>query len=308
MKKRGFTLIELMIAIFLFSILSVAAYSIMKSSMDATLAGKVQQDIQNKALTAMNAITTDLKSSITLRTDAYTSSVIYPDTLHFSSATQNPANANTNRWTTASFPGTAPDLTDNNGRAQLLENNNSLIFYTRDAGNDFRVVEYMVAATVAGQKRTCRLDRITWRWGNPNQLLGLDADGSDFVFSRNGTNGLTSGGGIENRQTIVEMPNNGDAIVLYTSRGVEENPVVAGQRLLIPNQYFVKIIICQNIRNIDSATAAQRLNSIYNNNTTDGSALTYGSGLTSVFAGPVNRERRNYRTTELETAIVVPKK
>ena len=100
--KFGFTLIELMIAIVLFSVLSIATYTLLKNTMDSGLQQKAQQSANENAKNLLKMIAYDLKSStvVNYRTKLknstsiqdehffYPSSVFYPTISQCSSTTR----------------------------------------------------------------------------------------------------------------------------------------------------------------------------------------------------------------------------
>ena len=310
-KSPGFTLIEILVAVLLLGFLSIGAYSVLQSSMDATIKGKVQQDVQTKASAIINAITSDLKSSFPYRKKNnvqnlnFHSSVIFPDPDHPTTlvppgtyGTPNDAN----RWTdNAANVLNMPGLETENARNQMANNINRLVFYSNfrasNGTNNFLVTEYRVSLKdIATGLQSCFLERLVWDWdANADNTL----NDNRFQF-----NAAAFVGTPRERHTIVEMTNPGDVIILYTARNVEPQQGVIPARLS-PNQYFIRTIVA-------GKTKANEPNNIYTN-IGDGRMqlnndfATVMTPLQNTRANRVKNGRRaNYRTATLDASVTVP--
>lgn len=316
-KRTGFTLVEIMVAVTLFSILSVAVYSLLKSSMDSTLKQKTQEAANTNAKAILSAISTDLKSSSVINgtlslpdsnnSAQYLSSVICPATGEASTADLDTTEVNLNNLVPPGFkPLNRDDLINNDGIDRISDNCNRLVFYRRflEVNNDtnqaevnFQVIEYRVEVDANTHK--CRLQRIRYDWnGNAaNTWLGLNLDKNVNGNAVDNQNFTFDTGDLEKplqTETIVELPNEGDAIILYTARTFDDtfNP-----RRLSANQYFIKVIVFQ--------TAKSNPNQLqYDNNTCQYNAAFFAAN------NFVNNNRptnifKNYRVAEIDTIVNV---
>lgn len=263
--KFGFTLIELIIALALFATLSIAVYTVLKNSLDSTLKANTQQTANENAKSIMSIVTADLKSSMVINSKLlvngskakafyqYPSSVIFPPTTSFSSASE------TN---TASFPGVLGE--GNSKWGTILPNNqNKIFFYNQKNSHDgtgnleTSVIEYRVA--VDTDYSNCRLEKREYSWSSTGSYsstwfgirsnsesndLSIDGAGISFVQSDLGTPDSNK------TQVITKLPNMGDAILLYTERGIDDSFSIVNNSVkkLAENQYNLKVAVFQTVR------------------------------------------------------------
>lgn len=292
----GFTLIEIMVAIALFSVLAVAVYSVMKSTMESTVRQKTQQAANDNARALLNTVTTELKSSYRERAElsftageaphAYLSSVICP-------ATAQASTCRLNDNLVAKTKLVAPSIKDADGRQALQNNVNRTAFFVRTNDGKFRVVEYRVLAA----NNRCIVDRIVYNWANSNLWFGLSMGGSVAglvsVDSNNVRFSNTLGTAVS-RETVMELPNRGDAAVLYVARGWDDTYSPAK---LAANQFLVKVVILQTIKSNDAF------------NYPDSDPIVWGNGIVGIVTGTGSKRAvsmsRNYRVAEMESAVNV---
>lgn len=309
-KRTGFTLVEIMVAVTLFSILSVAVYSLLKSSMDSTLKQKTQEAANTNAKAILAAISTDLKSSSVIdgtlppggggNAVRYISSVICPATGEASTADLSNANVNLNNLISPGFkPLNRNDLINANGLARIAANSNRLVFYRKiidpnDDGNiRFIIIEYAVELTNAGKSR---LVRRQYDWPN-TQWTGLQFTAANNPIAVNNQDFTFDPGTLNNpfqTETIVELPNEGDAIILYTARTFDDT---FAPRRLSANQYFIKVIVLQTARSNPNQLQ-------YNNNNREYGAAFFAEN-TFVSNDQPTQTLKNYRVAELDTIVNV---
>ncbi len=308
-RRTGFTIVELLVGIGLFGIISVFAYSMLKGALDASLVGKVQQDVQAKVKVALDAITSELKSSYTPNFLGYRSSVIFPPLSQFDTADQTPSEAPTPRlpvgFPIVTWSGSTPTI-DATPMNRIKDNRNRLVFYTRrDSRNNttgqnvanFFIVDYSVEIyPLTASERSCRLVRKSYSWNlTTNYEMGLsrvNPGGVNEYFLFNDADLRNP----QEIQTIIEMPGAGDAILLYASRIVEGNP-----QTVVPNQIFVRLGICQAVKALKSHT--------FYNEDTEGTPAVYTDAFSNALADPKynSPQRKNLRTAVMETSVTIPK-
>ncbi len=308
-KSSGFTLVEIMIAVVLFSILSVAVYSLLKSSMDSTLKQKTQEAANTNAKAILSTISADLKSSSVIEgsflaggnSTQYLSSVICPATGEASTADLGQADLDNLNPAPGFKALDRDDLINIDGLGSIARNYNRLVFYRRVINNnsvDFNIIEYGVEVDQNTHK--CRLQRKIYNWNNVTTWTGLNLsnginesaiDNQDFTFNAADLNGMNPA----TEETIVELPNEGDAIILYTARTFDDTFT---PRRLSANQYFIKVIVLQTARS--------------NPDPLDYDAFQYQAEDGTFFNvnNFVNNDRptdtlKNYRVAELDTIVNV---
>ena len=320
MKKRnfkfGFTLIELMVAIGLFAALMVGAYTLLKNSLDSTLAQKTQQVANDNAKAIISLVADDLKSSNvisgTMATDSvnayqYPSSVIFPATSQQStvgtSTTAYPANI-----TAVNNLVSVPSVYKN--RTGITNNKNRLIFYKQEYDNTGTLKNYIIEYRVAANDdlSNCSLRRIKYNWTDVKWtgLTGGSSTGSLSIDGRVVTFSNNLPASIVETNDLVTLPNRGDAIMLSTMRTLDDR----GGTRLSANQYEVKVIVFQTIRPFK--TSAEVTNYFgFTNNT-----LVLKSNFVNLFSKEADSikgknvsltpQRKNYRFAEISSIVTVP--
>lgn len=323
--KFGFTLIELMVALGLFAALSITVYTVLKNSLDSTLKANTQQTANENAKSIMSIITADLKSSMVINSRLlasgtyprsfyqYPSSVIFPPTTSFSSA-----------YSGSDFNNTPGVLTEGNSKwGTLLKNNkNKILFYNQRNLNDATgnlktsVIEYRVA--VDSDYSNCRLEKREYNWSADglysSTWFGLKSNSSSTVPSIDGANITFDKNGLGNpdqnaTQVITKLPNIGDAILLYTERGIDDsftNQKLAG------NQYNLKVAVFQTVRPFGTTNT---LGTYFTKEDVD--YLKFQSAFFDIFSGSIDSYlknggdkkkaamRQNYKYAEINSVVTV---
>lgn len=311
-KNCGFTLVEILVGIALFAILSVAAFSFMQSSMTATLSQKTQQQANDNAKAILTAVTTEMKSSyrepaaLTMDNKSgypicnYKSSVIYPATAEASTAD---GAINTKKSLVA------PSIDTDEGLDRAGANKNEVVFYTRTDRGDFYVVRYAVIV----ENGLCRVDRFVYNWSNHAQsqwsgirmysnTTSLAVDGMDIRYYPNNLgNEITT-----KRTTIASLPSVGDAAILYVARSWDDTYGGGLASKLSANQYFVKVLVFQTLRGLDEISYKNDVGPFSGNPTT---AATFSASNAPLKLFRSNNsdsmKRRNYRAAELDGIVNV---
>lgn len=313
-KNCGFTLVEILIGIALFAILSVAAFSFMQSSMTATLRQKTQQQANDNAKAILTAVTTEMKSSyrepaaLTMYNKSgdpicnYKSSVIYPAT----------AEASTADGAIASKRDlVAPSIDTDEGLNRAAANKNEVVFYTRTNDGRFYVVRYAVIV----ENGLCRVDRFVYNWPNPAQWCGikvnstsisLAVDGMDVRYYRGNLGSEDS----TKRTTVASLPNVGDAAILYVARSWDDTYGGGLASKLSANQYFVKVLVFQTLRGLDISSYATEVGAA--SSSTDAASFSAGKSPLRLFKSNSanftkddSMKRQNYRAAELDGIVTV---
>lgn len=324
-KKRsriGFTLVELMVALVLFSTLGVVGFNFLKDSMNSTLKQKTQQAANENAKNLLKIITNDLKSSSVMNYKIpfintgrlaynYPSSVIFPATNQFSTTGINSANYSNNAEDVMSFSHEGGA----SGVNTMRSNQNRLIFYTKsllDASSSNNVIIQIVEYKTVFENGKCRVDRIDYNvrtstnnlteWPAISLLNGMalfSIDGLDVEFNHNSFSNLN----VRNTNTLLSLPNTGDVVLLYVNRAFVDTNL--GRRFA-PNQYNVKIMVFQTIRDIDL--------DFFEEHTENGDTyFTVNQNFTNLFIHDEDNDtnirrkriRDNYRYAELSSSVGV---
>ena len=300
----GFTLIEIMVAMGLFIVLAISAYIFLKNLTEATLAGKVQQDAQNKAAAIINAITTDLKSSESARlfngaaNREDITSVLFPELFKINTRTD-ATNTRVNPTVTAppEFP---KEINENIAHPEAItRNQNRIIFYSKTSDNHSIIIEYTVVRSETMEGNSCRLERRVYRWNPAIANFGLTENGNAYLLSDVDFKERDA-----SRQTIAEMQNPGDAIILYTSRSLVPDPFDHTAANTVSNdQYFIRVIVCEQIKRPQG-----NITGIYENVGADGdgSPIRYSGNFTAIFSNGKTAQRKNYRIASMDSVVKVP--
>ena len=328
--KFGFTLIELMVALGLFAALSITVYTVLKNSLDSTLKANTQQTANENAKSIMSIITADLKSSMVLNSRLlasgtyprsfyqYPSSVIFPPTTSFSSA-----------YSGADLTTVPGILSEGNTKwGTILPNNqNKIFFYNQKNSHDgtgnleTSVIEYRVA--VDNDYSNCRLERREYNWSADglysSTWLGLKSDSASSNLSIDGANITFNSAGLPAPQppeVITKLPNMGDAILLYTERGIDDSFTIVGDSFsnakLAGNQYNLKVAVFQTVRPYG------KVNPLSSYLTCDGNNyLRFQKAFFDIFSGSIDSYlqkggdkkkaaiRQNYKYAEINSVVTI---
>lgn len=325
MKKhllKGFTLVELLIGIGLFAILSTAAYSMLTGSMNASLVGKVQADVNSKAKTAVEAIANDLRTSYTPVYSLYNSSVIFPTTRQIDTTQPDGTNFVPQTVGVPELQGKKYTKKSVDATERIFNNVNQLVFYSHvpdpdshvpdsDSNLDvgYSIVRYYVTRSNPTDTRVA-LKRKVYNWQNMHLTdegypVGITKDitfDPEAAFAEPmevGGNNLTA---YKNDFNVIEMPMEGDFIVLYVSRAAER---YNGGMTIVPNQFYIKVIVGQQARLNDALRGS--INFTLHKK--------YGSDLAAyqdtleeqLLLDPHNAKRRMLRTAVMDSTVTVPK-
>lgn len=323
MKKRnfkfGFTLIELMVAVGLFAALMVGAYTLLKNSLDSTLAQKTQQVANDNAKTIISLVADDLKSSnvisASMATDSvsayqYQSSVIFPATSQQSTVGNASGDYPSYISATSSLV-SAPSVYNNT--VGISRNKNRLVFYKQQHDNDTGdlksyIIEYRVVADTDFSNCSLRKIKYDWtdiKWTGLTMAAGIDntlgIDGKAVTFS----NPDSLGTEIETND-LLTLPNRGDAIMLSTMRTLDDRGVTK----LSANQYEVKVIVFQTVRPFNTSDEVKDYFDV------DSGALVMKSDFVNLFSKEADSikgknvsltsQRKNYRFAEISSIVTVP--
>lgn len=337
--RFGFTLMELLIACVLFASLSVAVYSVLKNSLDATVRQKTQQSANDNAKNIMSAITADLKSSSVINSKLnlanyssgnngyqYPSSVIFPTTSHYSSATTNNLASTTNVNALGLLDiGNTKYENDNVGA------NNKILFYSQryeTVGTTRNLITELVEYFVKlNSDNTCSLERRTWVWGGSGtghvgqegSWLGLtcvsqSGGWSSDRFNINFVDSVFKDAVPYTSTTVCSLPNVGDCILLYTSRAFDDT---YSPRVLAANQYNIKVIVFQTVKKFDTLYAITPTTNGHGKNSSgqNENMLQIQGNFFKLFTTNVdslsnnpNRQkdrRKNYRYCELNSIVTI---
>lgn len=316
-KSCGFTLVEILIGIALFAILSVAAFSFMQSSMTATLRQKTQQQANDNAKAILTAVTTEMKSSyrepaaLTMTGKSgdpicnYKSSVIYPATAEASTA--DGAIASKRELV-------APSIDTDEGLDRAGANKNEVVFYTRTNDGKFYVVRYAVIV----ENGLCRVDRFVYNWPYHTEWCGISVNSTSISLAVDGMDVRYTGTGklgtdiSEQRTTIASLPSVGDAAILYVARSWDDTYGGGLASKLSANQYFVKVLVFQTLRGLDETSYKRDVRSNFTGDPTVAATFSAGNAPlklfksnSSNFATNDSMKRQNYRAAELDGIVNV---
>lgn len=313
-KNCGFTLVEILIGIALFAILSVAAFSFMQSSMTATLRQKTQQQANDNAKAILTAVTTEMKSSyrepaaLTMNNKSgdpicnYKSSVIYPATAEASTA--DGAIASKRELV-------APSIDTDEGLDRAGANKNEVVFYTRTNNGEFYVVRYAVIV----ENGLCRVDRFVYNWPNPTQWCGIRVNSTSISLAVDGMDVRYYTGNLGSeittkRTTIASLPSVGDAAILYVARSWDDTYGGGLASKLSANQYFVKVLVFQTLRGLDISNYSNEVGASSNSTvaasfSASKAPLRLFKSSSSNFTKNDSMKRQNYRAAELDGIVTV---
>lgn len=295
--KKGFTLVELLIASVLLIIVSLAAYTFLKNSIDSTQRQRMLIKAQEDLRTAVNTIKTEMGTATSpygTVAQSYTSAVAFPGSRQrdtFGSRLNNSLGT-----TKATDPLVKVDPEAGNFASFMLNNNNRLLFFidreiTAERREELRLVEYRVALVGANETATCQLERMEY---GRSQL-------DNFLFDLGQmTSTLRVPSTVADRQTIITVPANGSALTLYVGRPLlEENDSMTGQKAIAQDQFVVSIDIFVRMRNPERTTG-----NLYSS--TD-NVISYQGGISSEISAALKsgekKGKRNYHRLSMETIV-----
>lgn len=328
--KFGFTLIELMIAIVLFSVLSIATYTLLKNTMDSGLQQKAQQSANENAKNLLKMIAYDLKSStvVNYRTKLQNSTSIQDEHFFYPSSVFYPTISQCSS-TTRTDEETPMGLVNDNAKQTMRNNTNRIGFYAKNmfdlqagtAGsggtvgqisstNNVRLQAVLYSTHIQNDK--CLVVRQVFTSDTSvlfNTLPGIkledgtvdlcvDTRNYGFENNFNQANRFNQ----TNNDIILRLPNRGDVAMIYLARAMDDTMGV-NTRKFATNQYVLKVMVFQTVKGL-SANRVPNLDTYFDADCIPTEAFTdlFTDNETN---NNSNSLRNNYKYAELTTSVGV---